>query len=230
MISVVIPTYNESKNIGIIIPKIDDSLKNYSYQIVIVDDDSPDGTGQIADGLSNKYPVKVIHRRENKGYGEACKEGFRFAIKNSDYIITMDCDLSHDPTVIPEMIKKAEKYDVIIGSRYIKGGKIENWGLYRKIVSKVANVFTRFFLGISIKDCTSGFRFYKSKVLKIIDIDSINSNGYSFLEEILYRCYKKGFKISEVPITFKDRINGKSKLSKKEIFKFIITLIKLRTS
>jgi len=231
-VTIILPTYNEASNIKIIIPKITKVMKSTTkkpFEIFVVDDNSPDGTGEIAEKLSKKYPVRVIHRTKNKGYGESCKEGFKLALKNSEYIVTMDCDLSHNPESIPQMMQKAKQgYDIVVGSRYIKGGKIENWGLHRRIMSKGANTFTRYFLGIPINDCTSGFRYYKAGVLKSIDLGSIRSNGYSFLEEIMYKCYKKGFKIAQVPIVYKERVKGKSKLSKKELYKFLFTILKLR--
>ncbi len=229
MLSIVIPTYNEAENVMKLIPKIHSELKGIKYQVIISDDNSPDGTGRIAIALSKKYPVKVINRTKNRGYGESCKDGFKLAFKDSDYIATMDCDLSHNPEAIPRMLAKAKQgFDIVVGSRYIKEGGTENWGLHRKIMSRGANIFTRHLLGIPVNDCTSGFRLYKKEVLKKINLDKIHSNGYSFLEELLFMLYKRGFNIGEVPIIFKERVKGKSKLSKKEMFKFILTTLRLR--
>ncbi len=229
MISIVIPTYNEAENITKLIPMIHKVLKNVGYQVIISDDNSPDGTGRIADELSKRYPIKVIHRMEDRGFGKSIKDGFRLAMKNSEYIISMDCDLSHDPIKIKEMLKKAKQgYDVVIGSRYVKEGKIGNWPLHRRMMSKGANLFTKFLLGMPVNDCTAGFRCYKRGVLEAIDINSIKTDGYSLLEEIMYRIHKKGFRIAEIPITFIDRRRGESKLSKREIYKFLFTLTKLK--
>lgn len=232
-IAIVIPTYNEAENVGKLIPLIHDYMsragyKNH-YHSVIVDDDSPDQTGAIAEQLAKKYPVYVIHRSGKKGYGEACKEGFQYAVQIADVIITMDSDLSHDPKELPLFIKQLEQgNDIIIGSRYIDGGKIENWSLLRRLMSKSANLFTKKFLQLPVSDCTSGYRCYKKVVLKNEDIQQITANGYSFLEELLYKSYQKGYKIAEIPICFIERRYGSSKLSKKEIIKFLFTVIRLK--
>ncbi len=233
MLTVVIPTYNEAENIKKIISEIADALEHTEYHkkysLLVVDDESSDNTGGIAEELGKKYPVEVVHRKGKRGYGEACKEGFRRAINNSDIIMTMDCDLSHDPVVIPFFIRKIEEgYDVVIGSRYISGGKIQNWSLIRRVMSKSANFFTKLILGLPVSDCTSGYRAYKREVLSSFDFDKIFAEGYSFLEEILYASFKAGYRITEIPICFVERQYGASKLSKKEMVKFIITLVRLK--
>ncbi|MFA6889025.1 MAG: polyprenol monophosphomannose synthase [Candidatus Woesearchaeota archaeon] len=232
-ITIVIPTYNEAENIKKIIVGIADTLKYTEYHkkycILIVDDESPDNTGNIAEELGKKYPVKVIHRKAKRGYGEACKEGFKQAITNSDIIMTMDCDLSHDPIVIPFFIRKIEEgYDMVIGSRYILGGKIQNWSTMRRLMSKSANFFTKFLLRLPVSDCTSGYRAYKKEVLATVNLENIFADGYSFLEELLYATFQAGYKITEIPIVFIERQYGASKLSKKEMIKFIMTLIRLK--
>ncbi len=232
-IAIVIPTYNEAENVRKLIPLIHDHMNRAGhgnhYHCVIVDDNSPDQTGTIAEQLAKKYPVHVLHRSGKKGYGEACKEGFRYAIQKADVIITMDSDLSHDPKELSLLIMSLEKgNDIIIGSRYIAGGKIENWSLLRRFMSKSANLFTKKILKLPVSDCTSGYRCYKKEVLKNEEIQRITANGYSFLEELLYASYKKGYKIVEIPICFVERRYGSSKLSKKEIMKFLFTLIRLK--
>ncbi len=232
-LTIVIPTYNEAENIKKIIVGIADALEhteyNKKYSILVVDDESPDNTGGIAEELGRKYPVFVVHRKGKRGYGEACKEGFRRAIKNSNIIMTMDSDLSHDPVMIPFFIRKIEKgYDMVIGSRYIPGGKIQNWSILRRLMSKSANFFTKIMLGLPVSDCTSGYRAYRKEVLSSINLDNVFADGYSFLEELLYITHTKNYKIAEIPICFIERQYGASKLSKKEMVKFIMTLVRLK--
>lgn len=232
-IAIVIPTYNEAENVKNLIPLIHKHMLHAGYgnryHCVIVDDNSPDQTGLIAEELAQTYPVRVIHRSGKRGYGEACKEGFRYAIQKADVIITMDSDLSHDPKELPLLIKQLEQgNDIIIGSRYREGGKIENWSLLRRFMSKSANLFTKKLLHLPVSDCTSGYRSYKKEVLKNKEVQQITANGYSFLEELLFTSYQKGYKIAEIPICFVERQYGSSKLSKKEIMKFLFTVIRLK--
>lgn len=232
-IAIVIPTYNEAENVRKLIPLIHEHMRHAGYgnryHCVIVDDNSPDQTGQIVEELAQKYPVHVIHRVGKKGYGEACKEGFTYAIGNADVIISMDCDLSHDPKELPVIIKTLEQgYDLVIGSRYRPGGKIENWSFSRRLMSKYANLFTKKLLHLPVSDCTSGYRGYKKEVLINAEVQHITAEGYSFLEEVLFKAYQKRYKIAEIPICFVERKYGASKLSKKEIMKFLLTLIRLK--
>ena len=229
-ISIVIPTYNEKDNLLILIPKINKVLKSngLNANVIIVDDNSPDGTGEIADQLSKKYPIKVIHRPSKLGLGTAHIEGMKKAIEmKSDIIFTMDADLSHKPEYIPDFIKMLDICDVVIGSRYVKGGRMDSL-LHRRIISRGGNLIAKIMLGIKVNDVTTGYRAYKSKVLNQINLDNINSNGFSFLEEILYLCYKAGFLIKETPIIFTNRGHGFSKLGWNEMIKFIFTIFKLR--
>jgi dolichol-phosphate mannosyltransferase len=230
-IVVIIPTYNEKENISKIIPAItkvfnEDSING---KIMVVDDNSPDETGKIAEKLSKKYPVVVIHRKFNRGYGNSIIEGFKRAITiRADIVITMDADMSHDPKVLPAMINALEVADVSIGSRRIPGGKIIGWNLWRHFCSAGATIFSKLMLGIKTKDITTGYRGYKIGVLEKIPFQKIKSNGYSFLEELLYIVEKNKFKIKEIPIIFLDRKFGKSKLSKKEIVNFFKTILRLK--
>lgn len=233
MIAIVIPTYNEALNIQKLIPIIGKRLKSLDYRVIVADDDSPDGTWRIAQELSKTYPITVLHRKKNRGYGEACKDGFRQALKEgADYIVTMDCDLSHNVEVVPSMIEKTESdsVDVVVGSRYTKGGQIKNWPFSRKVYSRGANLLTRWLLWLPVKDTTSGYRCYKRKVLESIDLTKIRSNGYAFLEELLFACRQSGFRLGEVPIEFIDRKHGYSKLSKKEFLSFLLTIFRLHFS
>ena len=233
-ISIVIPTYNEKENLPELIKKIVNVFEknNLDGNVIVVDDNSPDGTGHIADQLAEKdHRIQVIHRKGKLGIGTAHIAGFKHALKhnNSDLIFSMDSDLSHDPKYLPDFINMHEKgFDVIVGSRYVDGGGVVNWGLYRKAVSKGANVLASTLLGVKVHDMTTGYRCYDRRVLEKLDLDSIKSNGYSFLEEILFFCKKEDFSISETPIIFVDRAHGKSKLSKKEMIKFFLTILRLR--
>jgi len=228
-ISIVIPTYNERKNIPILIKKI--LALGLNTKIIIVDDSSPDGTGEIADKLAKKYKNKifVIHRKGKLGLGTAYTTGFKRAIKQgSDLIFSMDGDLSHNPKYIPDFLKKVNQgYDIVLGSRYIKGGDF-SLNIKRKIISRGANLLAKWVLGMNVNDLTTGYRCYKRNVLESINLDAIKSDGYSFLEEILFFCKKKGFKMTETPIIFTLRKEGKSKLARKEIIKFFFTIFRLK--
>lgn len=231
-LSIVIPTYNEKENISVLLAEIFSTLKKNKMKgkVIIVDDNSPDGTGEIANKLAKKYNVYVIHRKDKKGYGNSIIAGMKSALRTgSDIIITMDSDFSHNPKVIPSMIRKiVNGADVVIGSRRIPGGKIVGWSLWRYFCSSGATRFSKLVLGLKTRDITSGFRAYRKEVLNKIEFESIRSNGYSFLEEILSRMESYNFNIVEIPIVFVDRKHGKSKLSKKEIIKFFITILRLR--
>lgn len=234
IVSVVIPTYNERENLPILIDRLMITFRehNINGNIIVVDDGSPDGTGDIADEISNKIQnVYVIHRQGKLGIGSAYIAGIEYAIEKifSDIIFTMDSDLSHDPDCIPNFIDLCSKgFDVVVGSRYIEGGGVENWPFYRRFISRGANLFAGSILGVKVHDMTTGYRCYKKKVIMSIDLKTIKSNGYSFLEEILYRCVQKNFTIGETPIIFADRKYGNSKLSQSEMFKFIWTILKLK--
>ena len=233
-ISIVIPTYNEKENLPALIENIFHVFEKNTLDcsVIVVDDNSPDGTGHIADQLAEKdNRVQVIHRKKKMGIGTAHIEGFRHALKhnNSDLIFSMDSDHSHDPKYLPNFIEMHENgCDVVVGSRYVEGGGVENWGLYRKAISKGANLLASTLLRVKVHDMTTGYRCYDRKVLEKLDLDSIRSNGYSFLEEILFYCNKEDFSIGETPIIFVDRTHGKSKLSKKEMVKFFLTILRLR--
>jgi len=230
-IAITIPTYNEAKNIERLIEGILE--QRVDSKIIIVDDNSPDGTADLAEELAKKYREKIfVIRRESKlGIGSAYVTGFKYAMDelNSDLILSMDADWSHDPKYLPDFVKKInEGYDVVVGSRYVDGGDILNWNIRRRLISRGANQFARHMLGLNISDLTTGYRCYKKETLKSIGLDNIKSNGYSFLEEILFLCKEKGFRIGETPIVFVERRNGKSKLSKKEMIKFFITILRLQ--
>jgi len=229
-IYIIIHTYNEAENLSNLVKVISKELENYNYKILIVDDNSPDGTGQVAEELKQNYPVDVLHRDNKLGLGSAYLTGFKIALDNgADLIFEMDADFSHDPRDLPKMIKEIKNgNDVVIGSRRVKGGKIVGWNFWRHFCSKGAMFFSRLVLNIKTKDVTAGFRCYKRKVLESIDLDKIKSNGYAFQEEMIYKIEKMNFKIKEIPVIFTDRQKGKSKLNKKDIWEFFVMIFKLR--
>ena len=217
---VIIPTYNEKENIQKMVEKVF-SLKP-DFELLIIDDGSPDGTAEIVKTLQQKYAdrLHLLQRQGKQGLGTAYIVGFKWAIeKKYDYIFEMDCDFSHDPDDLPRLLHACENgADVAVGSRYCKGGKVKNWPLARVLMSYFASVYVRFILWISIRDTTAGFKCYKRKVLETIELDQVRFMGYAFQIEMKYRAIKKGFHLVEVPITFIDRVEGVSKMSTK-IFK-----------
>ncbi len=225
---VIIPTYNESENIERIVPEILD--KDQSIDVLIVDDNSPDGTGELADKMAEKNSkIFVIHREKKAGLGTAYKAGFRYAIENGyDYIFEMDADFSHDPKCIPSFLEAIKEADLVLGSRYISGVNVINWPMSRLLLSYYANVYTRWVTGLPVKDATGGFKCFRRKVLESVDLDKVKSEGYSFQIEVSLRAWKKGFKIKEIPIVFEDRREGRSKMSKKIVREAVWMVWKLR--
>ncbi|MCK5477119.1 MAG: polyprenol monophosphomannose synthase [Candidatus Aenigmarchaeota archaeon] len=230
--AIIIPTFNEKKNIGILIPKLFDCLKKEKINaiVLVVDDNSPDKTGKVVKEMSNKYDVELFLRKEKKGIGSAYIDGFKYILKNTKVqnIITMDGDLSHDIKLIPLFLKEIKTNDMVIGSRYIKGGNFKNWPKYRKLVSCVANKYASVILGINTHDVSSGYRCYRRKLIESINLEGIREKGYSFFEEILFACIKEGAKIKEVPLVFTDRKYGKTKLGVSEITNYLIAMFRIR--
>ena len=239
--AVIIPTYNESDNIETLAKEImalrlgpstgsghrsGQALGDVT-EIIIVDDNSPDGTGEIADKLAAAYRgIRVIHRPAKLGLGTAHIVGFKEALAlGADRIVTMDADFSHHPRYIPDLLARNRDAQLVIGSRYVDGGGTLNWGLQRQILSKGANTFARLVLGLKVHDCTGAFRCYRREVLESIELDEIFSDGYSFMIEVLYKCQQRGWEIGEVPIIFEDRRHGTSKISRREIFKALYTVL-----
>tara|TARA_Y100000034_G_C6884107_1_gene405669 strand:- start:13 stop:726 length:714 start_codon:yes stop_codon:yes gene_type:complete len=232
-LSVILPTYNEKENIEKMISSLTEIFKenNIDGIITVVDDNSPDKTGIIVDEIKKKNKiVHIVHRIKKEGLGRAYISGMHYSLsQKADLIMTMDCDFSHNPKLIPNFIKMVQDgHDMVLGSRYIEGGGVINWPIHRKIISWGGNFLPRLILNLKTHDNTTGFRCYTSKVLQTINIDNIKSNGYSFLVEIAFLIQKAGFKIGETPIQFKDREFGDSKISKKEIFRTLKTLARLK--
>jgi dolichol-phosphate mannosyltransferase len=228
-IAVIIPTYNERKNIEKIIKSVLD-LGISELEVVVVDDNSPDGTAKIVEGLKEKNSsVHLIWRPKKMGLGTAYISGFKYALKNgAEYVMEIDADFSHDPKMIPIFLEKIRENHLVVGSRYSNGISIVNWPLHRLILSLLAGKYVRLVTGMKLSDPTSGFKCYRKEVLETINLDKIKSSGYSFQIEMKYRVFKKGFSIGEIPIIFIDRQNGASKMSKAIIFEALIIAWKLR--
>jgi dolichol-phosphate mannosyltransferase len=225
---VIVPTYNEAENIRLL--AVDILSLPVAVDILVVDDHSPDGTGEIADALAAHHPtVHVLHREGKLGLGTAYIAGFKYALAHGhDRIMTMDADFSHHPRHIPAVIEKSRaEADLVIGSRYVRGGGAQGCTLPRKVLSWGANAFAKVMLGLQAMDCTAGFRCYRREVLESIDLDAIFSDGYSFLIEMLYRCQRLGWRVGEVPILFENRKRGASKISRREILKALYTVLHL---
>ena len=227
---VIIPTFNEIENIPLILKEIFNL--NMNLDVLVVDDNSPDKTYQKVEQLKQKYPnLFLILNNKKSGIGKAYLKGFNFAIKNNySKVIQIDADMSHNPYDIKKLLSESNDYDLVIGSRYIDGIRIINWPLSRLALSYFANLYAKLITGLSIYDCTGGFKCFDIKILKSIDLKKINSQGYSFQIEMNYRSYVKSFKIKEIPIIFTDRTIGKSKMSKKIIFEaiFIVPLLRIK--
>lgn len=213
---IVIPTYNESGNL----PEITKALFALPFDdmnLIVVDDNSPDGTGDIADELAAENPnrIEVIHRQGKMGLGTAYAEGFQKALsKGADVIVQMDADFSHSPEYIPTMVKLLDEYDVVVGSRYVEGGGTDSrWSWWRYLLSWWANqVYTRLILGVHVQDATAGFKVMRRQALEAIDLTNVVSNGYVFQVEVAFLCHKLGFRVLEIPIYFEDRRIGRSKM------------------
>jgi len=225
-----IPTYNEAGNIERLIKEIKlESTRIYNYEIgiIVIDDNSPDGTGNIIEEIKNKteeIEIQIIHNENKAGLGKAYIQGFKLAIDLGAYaVMEMDADFSHDPNYVSDLIDKIKSYDFVIGSRYIKGGGTRNWPFSRKFISFAGNLYAKIVLLTNINDLTGGFNLYRTEIFKKLDLDSVKSNGYSFQIELKFKAKRKGFSFTEVPIIFKDREAGDSKFDsniiKEAIFK-----------
>jgi dolichol-phosphate mannosyltransferase len=212
-VTVCLPTYNERENVE----KMVRALGEHGVNVLVIDDDSPDGTGEIADRLAVELGfVSALHRERKEGLGPAYLEGFRRALADgAELVLEMDCDFSHDPVDVPRLIRAAEDgADLVLGSRYVPGGSIPNWGLVRRFISRGGCLYAQLWLQIRVRDLTGGFKCYRRRVLESIDLDAIHSKGYAFQIETTYRTLRKGFRVVEVPISFVDREEGGSKMSR----------------
>ena len=225
---VIVPTYNEAENIEQLVAEI--LAQPPPLDVLIVDDNSPDGTGRLADLLAGRDGrVEVIHRPGKMGLGTAYIAGFEWALQaNYAYAITMDADFSHSPAYLPGLLQMMDDYDLTIGSRYVDGGGSTGCSWSRVLLSRGANALAKFMLGLQAHDCTAGFRCYKREVLSAIGLEEIFSSGYSFLVEMVTLCQRRGFAIGELPIIFHNRSRGKSKISRVEIIKSVYTILRLR--
>ncbi len=226
---VIIPTYNERENVATVIKKLN-SL-NTGVDILIVDDNSPDGTAEIVKGLQKECKNLSLLKRSGKlGLGTAYIKGFNWALERRyQYILEMDADLSHNPDDVPRLIKECKKgYDLVIGSRYCNGVNVINWPIKRLLLSYSANKYTRIVTGLPIKDATAGFKCFNRKVLENINFNRVKSSGYSFQIEMNFRVWKKGYSLKEIPIVFEERSEGKSKMSKNIVFEAVFMVWKLK--
>jgi len=216
-ILVIIPTYNEIENLGNIVPRVVE--QGPDIDVLVVDDSSPDGTGELADRLaSDDHRIHVLHRENKEGLGRAYLAGFKWALERDyQYIFEMDADFSHDPKFIPGFLRAVEDADLVIGSRYKDGVNVINWPMSRLLLSKGANLYSHWITGLALTDSTGGFKCFRRRVLEAIDLEAVHSNGYAFQIEVSFRAWKKGFRLVEIPIVFVDRVEGHSKLSKKII-------------
>jgi len=232
-VCVVIPTYNERGNLQNLVDVLLEVFEanRIEGEVLIVDDNSPDRTGQLADEMAAKNKnIHVIHRLAKLGLGSAYKEGFSMAIEKlgSDLVFEMDADFSHDPGFIPKFIDKVnEGFDVVVGSRKVEEGGVVGWGFYRKLVSGVGNALARWLCGIKVHDATSGYRAFTREALRAIDCSTLRSEGYAFQIETLFRSERMGLKVAEIPIVFVDRKVGKSKLGVKDWSRFSLTCVRL---
>lgn len=221
---ILVPTYNEKDNLPILAA----GLLAYDHtEILVIDDASPDGTGRIADALATQHPgrVRVMHRSGPRGLGRSYLDGFRDAIAtDADVVVQMDADLSHDPKFLPSMLDAIENgADLVIGSRYREGGAVENWPMHRKMLSAFANAYIRSVTGLQVRDCTSGYRCWRREALAKLPLDTVASEGYAFLTEVIFQAAAVGTRIAEVPIVFVERRQGASKLSSSVLFESLQT-------
>lgn len=225
---VIIPTYNELDNLSKLLP---DLLNRYEFiNILIVDDNSPDGSAEFVEDLSKTDKrVNLLKREKKMGLGTAYIAGFKYALERGyDYVIQMDADYSHDPKEISNFLKEIKEYDLVLGSRYVKGVNVINWPMTRLLLSYFASAYTRAITWMPVKDATGGYKCFRKEVLKGVNLDKVKSNGYSFQIEMTYKAWKKGFKIKEIPIVFIDRAAGTSKMSKRIVREAIFMVWKLR--
>jgi dolichol-phosphate mannosyltransferase len=210
-----LPTYDESENLEPMLRALGEVL-GADDRVLVIDDNSPDGTGELADRLARELGgIEVLHRPHKEGLGPAYLAGFRRALElGAELIVEIDCDFSHDPKDVPRLLAGAADVDLVLGSRYVPGGRVENWGAVRRAVSACGSLYARVVLGIPVRDLTGGFKCFRRAVLETIDLDAVHSRGYAFQIELTYRALRRGFRVREVPIRFVDREVGGSKMSR----------------
>src|SRR6266516_6597725 len=225
---VVLPTYNEREILPTIVPAI--LAQGPQFDVLVVDDNSPDGTGQLADELAAADPrVTALHRDEKRGLGTAYLAGFKQALaRGYDFMFEMDADFSHDPADLPRLLEAAQQADVVIGSRWVPGGGARNWSWLRTFISRGGSIFARRVLAIPIADLTSGFKCFRRAVLASLNLDGIGSNGYAFQVEVNYLCHRRGYRVAEVPIVVVDRRVGKSKMSSGIVLEAMLMVVRYR--
>jgi dolichol-phosphate mannosyltransferase len=215
---VCLPTYNERDNLGPMVRALDDVVRRHELdaRVLVIDDSSPDGTGELADRLTGEFRfLSVLHRPKKEGLGPAYLAGFVWALAtDADRIVEMDCDFSHDPEDLPRLLAATENADLALGSRYMKGGGTRNWSLARRAVSRFGSVYARILLGVEVRDLTSGFKCFRRSVLEAIGLERVSTKGYAFHIETTYRALRVGCRVVEVPIVFSERDAGKSKMSR----------------
>ena len=229
----ILPTYNEAENIEPLVRAVLPQLAStgLEHTVLVVDDGSPDGTGELADRLAGELAfVDVLHRPRKEGLGPAYLAGFRRALDaGAELVVEIDCDFSHDPADVPRLVAAAADADLVLGSRYVPGGGVENWGVIRRAISAGGSIYARLVLGVPVRDLTGGFKCFRRAVLEAIPLDEVHSRGYAFQIELTYRALRKGFRVREVPIRFSDRVVGGSKMSRAIVLEAIwkVSLLRL---
>jgi dolichol-phosphate mannosyltransferase len=231
VLCVCLPTYNERENLEAMVAALGEVLDDDDV-VLVIDDDSPDGTGEIADRLEAENDrVRVLHRQRKEGLGPAYLAGFKRALElGADLVLEMDCDFSHDPAEVPRLTAAAANADLVIGSRYVPGGGTRNWGLLRRLISRGGSLYAQLLLSVPVRDLTGGFKCYRRAVLETIDLDAIHSKGYAFQIETTYRTIRAGFRVVEIPIVFVDRQVGGSKMSRAIVLEAVWKVPLLRIS
>jgi dolichol-phosphate mannosyltransferase len=231
-LTICLPTYNERDNLRPMVEALANVAEEHDLgaTVLVVDDNSPDGTGDVADELAGESPlIRVLHRPRKEGLGPAYLDAFRSALEDgAELVLTMDCDFSHDPADVPRLVQAAEQADLVIGSRYVRGGGVRNWGLLRRVVSRGGCLYAQVLLGTRVRDLTGGFKCYRRQVLGRIDLERISSRGYAFQIETTYRALRAGFRVVEIPIVFTDREAGRSKMSRGIVLEAIARVPALR--
>ncbi|HEY6003715.1 MAG TPA: polyprenol monophosphomannose synthase, partial [Anaeromyxobacter sp.] len=225
-----LPTYEERENLGPILAAIHDVVPD--VDVLVIDDGSPDGTGELADEIAARDPrVKVLHRARKEGLGRAYLAGFAWALERGyELVLEMDADFSHHPRYLPALLAKAREVDLVLGSRYVPGGGTVNWGLGRKVISRGGSLYARTILGVGVRDLTGGFKCFRREVLQAIDLATVECSGYAFQIELTYRALRRGFTVAEIPIVFADRRVGKSKMSRRIVLEAIRKVWSIRLS